>query len=489
MARAEVASASARSDSIQGLAQSIAKPAYRRLLTAEPVLRRAVPVLIIAFLVTICVGAVVQVLDHRRQAPARYDRDARRRRRSRRRAAANSRCATPPTRRRIHRSCSPARCRLGATAAGRRFLLTNTDGVVVAATPAADAAIGRRLIDVLGPTQPLTTFGAGAGVMEIALPDGSRTLATVRMLTAPFGQLAVVQPRDDGAGALALGHHADHHALGHHRLRRADPRLRLPLAGDARARSRPDLRDGAHPHRYRAQPRPLRPVGLGPRARPHLLVAVDVRDPRAHGQGRPADASARSARSSIRTTCSSTILRPSSPRPTRPPIDHAFRMRHANGHWVWLRARCELVRQAGEAGAAPDRHRGRHHRAEEPGREDGRRRHAAARRHRDHPGSLRGVGCREPAGAVQFEFPGTAQPARRGDRGRRLLRIRGRGRPQAGGAQQGHHRRPEYSRRAHLRGAARRRPLAAHQRAAHQGRRLRLGRHRHHRRSRRTKRS
>jgi len=68
MARAGAASASARPDSIQGLAQSIAKPAYRRLLTAEPLLRRAVPVLIIAFLATICVGAAVQVLDHRRQA-------------------------------------------------------------------------------------------------------------------------------------------------------------------------------------------------------------------------------------------------------------------------------------------------------------------------------------------------------------------------------------------------------------------------------------
>src|SRR5215470_6335941 len=70
MARAEVASASVSSDSIKGLAQSIAKPAYRRLLTAEPALRRAVPALIIAFLLTICVGAIVQVLEHRRQAIA-----------------------------------------------------------------------------------------------------------------------------------------------------------------------------------------------------------------------------------------------------------------------------------------------------------------------------------------------------------------------------------------------------------------------------------
>src|SRR5687767_12698044 len=68
MARAHAANAFVQSDSIKGLAQSIAKPAYRRLLTAEPALRRAVPALIIAFLVTICIGAFVQVFDHRRQS-------------------------------------------------------------------------------------------------------------------------------------------------------------------------------------------------------------------------------------------------------------------------------------------------------------------------------------------------------------------------------------------------------------------------------------
>src|SRR6476659_206276 len=31
-------------------------------------------------------------------------------------------------------------------------------------------------------------------------------------------------------------------------------------------------------------------------------------------------------------------------------IDHAFRMRHADGHWLWLRVRCELARQEGETG-------------------------------------------------------------------------------------------------------------------------------------------
>ncbi len=48
MARAHAASGCVQSDSIKGLAQSIAKPAYHRLLIAEPALRRAVPTLIIA---------------------------------------------------------------------------------------------------------------------------------------------------------------------------------------------------------------------------------------------------------------------------------------------------------------------------------------------------------------------------------------------------------------------------------------------------------
>ena len=38
------------------------------------------------------------------------------------------------------------------------------------------------------------------------------------------------------------------------------------------------------------------------------------------------------------------------PTPRPQLVDHAFRMRHANGNWVWLRARCELVQQSGDGG-------------------------------------------------------------------------------------------------------------------------------------------
>ena len=91
-------------------------------------------------------------------------------------------------------------------------------------------------------------------------------------------------------------------------------------------------------------------------------------------------------------------------------------MRHANGNWVWLRARCELVQQAGDGGPhligiAVDitEQKTLVERTVE-----------ADLRLRDAietiPEAFVLWDAREPARAVQLEFPGAAQSARRGDR-------------------------------------------------------------------------
>jgi len=348
MARASAASASARTDSIKGLAQSIAKPAYRRLLTAEPLLRRAVPVLIIAFLVTICVGALVQVLDQRRQTlinnmttlDALADRAAEYLGRPLKQP--NDAVARPQE---VLTTALPG----WATAADRRFLLTNADGVVIAATPATDGTIGRRLIDLLGPTQPLTTFGASAGVLEIALPDESPALATVRMLKAPFGQFAIVQPREGalanwrsitaltitlsattGFVVLILGFAFHWQAT---RAREADiiyetVRSRIDTALN---RGRCGLWDWdlARGRIYWSQS--MFDI-LGLESKDDLLSFGEV-SARVH----PDDMQLYELATELAEAKVTSI-------------DHAFRMRHATGHWVWLRARCELVRQAGGPG-------------------------------------------------------------------------------------------------------------------------------------------
>jgi two-component system cell cycle sensor histidine kinase PleC len=343
MARAGMASASARPDSIKGLAQSIAKPAYRRLLTAEPLLRRTVPVLIIAFLATICVGAVVQVLDHRHQTlgdmvlalDAVADLAAERLQKP----LKNPKDAVERPQEVLTRVLPP-----WAAAAGRRFLLTNAEGVVAAATPGADSPIGRRLIDLLGPTQSLTTFGAGAGVMDIILPDETRALATVRMLKPPFGQIAVVQSREaalsywralttltvtlsttTGFVVLILGFAFHWQAT---RAREADliyetVRRRIDTALN---RGRCGLWDWDLARGRIFWSQSMFDI-IGLTAKDDLLAFGEV-----SALVHPDDVQLYELATELADAKMSII-------------DRDFRMRHANGQWVWLRARCELVSQ------------------------------------------------------------------------------------------------------------------------------------------------
>ena len=162
MARAQAANACVQSDSIKGLAQSIAKPAYHRLLTAEPALRRAVPTLIIAFLITICLGAFVQVLDQGRQKRAATKRDL----------AALSDVLTE----RIDRLASVRQEHLANTArlqsllpdlipawgiaAGRHVIVVGADHRILARVP-IEASLGEadQLLDVISTAQLLAAPG------------------------------------------------------------------------------------------------------------------------------------------------------------------------------------------------------------------------------------------------------------------------------------------------------------------------------------------
>ena len=365
MARAEVASASVSSDSIKGLAQSIAKPAYRRLLTAEPALRRAVPALIIAFLLTICVGAVVQVLDHRREAISELIKQIE--------STADLLVARlegleQPKGDKPDRRLQGELERLmpsWARAPGRQVLLANGDGMIVAgirhelvtnangsasATALLEAGVvGRRLIDVLGPTQPLTTFGAAAGVLEIPLADGSLAYGTVRGLWSN-GELAILHGRADALAAwasdtaltvtlsattgfvvLILGFAFHWQAT---RAREADQiyetvRSRIDTALN---RGRCGLWDWDLARGRLFWSHSMFAI-LGLKPRDALLSFGEV-----NGLVHPDDIDLYGLAAQL-TDATATL------------VDHAFRMRHANGNWVWLRARCELVQQSGDSGA------------------------------------------------------------------------------------------------------------------------------------------
>jgi two-component system cell cycle sensor histidine kinase PleC len=191
MARAHAAIACVQSDSIKGLAQSIAKPAYHRLLIAEPALRRAVPTLIIAFLITICLGAFVQVVDQSRQKRASIKRDL---------AAVADLLAE-----RIDRIASVRQDRAATferlqlllpglipswgAAAGRHVIVIGADRRVLARVP-IEAGFGdtSSILDVIGAALPLTAPGQQAGVTDITLPNGSGALAVQHIIKSLPGQ-------------------------------------------------------------------------------------------------------------------------------------------------------------------------------------------------------------------------------------------------------------------------------------------------------------
>jgi two-component system cell cycle sensor histidine kinase PleC len=81
-----------------------------------------------------------------------------------------------------------------ALARGRRVLVTDESGRVVASAPAV--GVNATLPEILGSDQILTDFADKAGVMRITLADGTPAFATVRRLAAPFGQVALIHPFD-----------------------------------------------------------------------------------------------------------------------------------------------------------------------------------------------------------------------------------------------------------------------------------------------------
>src|SRR5712671_1135055 len=337
-----LASASPSTDSIKGLAQSIAKPAYRRLLVAEPALRRAVPVLIIAFLLTMAFGTGVQVHDRRHQAIATVvaELDA-----TADQLAARLDQAVTTSKNDVLRGTQdlldrllPSRARDG----GREIFVSDIDGNIVAAAPFRMP--GRPLLDILGPDQPLTTFGATAGVLETPLADGTPAFATVRLLKAPLGQVAIIQSRAQalapwrsdtvltvtlsattGFVVLILGFAFHWQAT---RAREADAiydtvRARIDTALN---RGRCGLWDWDLARgRIFWSHSMFAILGLEPRADlltfGEVAALVNPQDLKLY------DLAAQLADGKTMS------------------IDRAFRMRHARGDWVWLRARCEIIRQ------------------------------------------------------------------------------------------------------------------------------------------------
>jgi len=351
MARAHAASACVQSDSIKGLAQSIAKPAYHRLLIAEPALRRAVPTLIIAFLITICLGAFVQVIDQNRQQRASMRRDL---------AALSDLLAE-----RLDRIASIRQDRAAAiehlqdlvpglipawgVAAGRHVIVTGADRRILARVPvetSLDEPDG--ILDIISTAQLLAAPGQQGGITDMILPSGNSAVAIQHVVKSLPGQVIVIQEkveslwRSDAALSVTLSATTGFVVLilgfAFHwqstRAREGD------LINDAvRGRIDTALNRGRcglwdwDLSRGRIFWSQSMFTMLGLDTRSDLLTFGEV------------NALVKSDDIDLFEVADRLISSEIDH------IDQTFRMQHTDGHWIWLRVRCELSQGAGDADA------------------------------------------------------------------------------------------------------------------------------------------
>ncbi|MGO4713877.1 PAS domain-containing sensor histidine kinase [Bradyrhizobium sp. 2TAF24] len=346
MVRAHATSACVQSDSIKGLAQSIAKPAYHRLLIAEPALRRAVPTLIIAFLLTICIGAIVQVVDQTRQKQTAMKRDlvaladllAERLDRS---AAARSDRASLD-----HAAASerlqnmlPDLIPAWGIVNGRHVVVAGAEQRLLAHVPMGTASEETgSLLDSLNMLRPAAD--TPSPILEVTLANGAHALVTQRPIRSLGGQAIVVQEQTDS-------------------LWRSDAALSITLSAttgfvvlilgfafhwqSTRAREGDIINDAVRSRIDTALNRGRCGLWdwdlsrgkifwsqsmftlLGLESRSDLMTFGEV------------NALVNSDDIDLFETANQLLSGEINC------IDHTFRMHHAGGHWIWLRVRCELA--------------------------------------------------------------------------------------------------------------------------------------------------
>ena len=250
----------------QGLRESVG-----RYLPKTELLRRTVPVLIAIFASLAAIGLVTQTLQSRQSAFS----------------LAEERLALMADLTAVRlkdetlkpdgnwQAALAASLPKGATQDERTALLADADGNIKARAPMMTSE-NASLLAVLGPQQPLTTFGASAGVLRLTLIDGTDAFVTVRDVPEKNAQVAFLQPVHAALSSWRRDASLEITLLDLHRARARAPRRRrlVPRSGGGSAergrRKRP-------PHRGLVG---LPRLALEPRARTRALVGRDVSDAR-----------------------------------------------------------------------------------------------------------------------------------------------------------------------------------------------------------------
>ncbi|TPW32780.1 ATP-binding protein [Pararhizobium mangrovi] len=323
-----------------GHAKLFAKPAYRHLLRAEPLLKRLVPVLIIAFLVVVAAARVVSLTSNRDELVS-----AAKQATGLTATAAASALAAHPDTMRAERRWQVENLLGDAVPldgdSERIVLVGDADGTVFATSPLGKFLINSALDDLLADHRALRRFGRSAGIVTLDY-GGESYFAALRRLPDQNGSVLVMMPR-----APVLADWRNGVSLNVTLFIATSSVLLIILyayfSQATRASDADDLYMESHRRVDTALSRGRCGLWDWDLARGHLywsgsmyeMLGLPPRDcVLSFGEAaelmHPDDEDLYSVARSVASGETSHL-------------DHVFRMRHVDGNYVWMRARAEVV--------------------------------------------------------------------------------------------------------------------------------------------------
>lgn len=323
---------------VSGHARLIARPTYQRLLAAEPWLRRLIPVLIIIFLTIVAAARYVQLVD------MKEDRELFAREQLTVLSALVADAIEGDLAGEPLAQSAPLLAEIlppGALRGDREIYLADGNGVIVATT-GAQTAVGRYLTDFLTYAEPLLAFGGNVGAIEVLFEGGIGGFAAGRTLENGPGTIVLAE------STLALDREwRSQVVLNVSIFLGTSAILFIILYGYLAQSTRANEADRIYSETHQRLDTALMRgrcglwdwdlatgrmfwsksmfdiLGMSPR---DDLIGFGEANALVHPEDGDLLAIAQHLYESGETT-----------------VDRMFRMRHADGRWVWLRARAELV--------------------------------------------------------------------------------------------------------------------------------------------------
>lgn len=181
----------ARGDGLAGNTRLIAEPAYRRLLAAEPLLRRSIPALIIIFLIVIAALRVLSLMNERDEV----ERDVKAVLGLAAGQMANAISADPNAAAGGAIDLLESTSRQGAMGRSHVLVITDSAFKIIAVSPLSSGWQGRSLDSLVLDGQPLFMFGDRAGVMDVSI-GGQDWYAAVSLTRDRKNAAAVLVPQE-----------------------------------------------------------------------------------------------------------------------------------------------------------------------------------------------------------------------------------------------------------------------------------------------------